>query len=545
MQELLKFHSIFYSKKNKIYQDTLILKYTEINSKKRRRPKNNKYNTQSFQCKYYIPNAAMIKVPVCLNTFVKVLGVSRFRINRVVKNYKSTGEMPTEKRGGYRKLDVYKPKETVVINFLNKLKCVESHYCRSAVSTSRKYLSSELNIRKLYRMYIESSGAIYVKEGFFRKIFNTNYNLGFGNPRTDVCSTCLKLEERIKSEKDKNQKQQLITEKRVHKLRAKAFFEILREDDSKILKFSFDCQKNQPLPKLPDQATYYSRQVYIYNFTIVQGCSKDKINSQTVTSYCWTENEFSKGSNEIASCVYDTLQITDVSAYEKIQLMADGCGGQNKNSTLLAMAITWLFRAPKNIKSIEVIFPVTGHSYIPPDRVFGLIEKETKKREIILLPEDYREIFSHYATVKRLGVDCQDLNWKEAKDNILKPPSNWHFQFQNCKRFLLIRTPTNVLVQGEAYYKSCLGTPKSICKRGKTIAGIQPSVILKRNTLKKEKKDDVNMLLSKHYGEDWRNNETLQFEFYKTVLDNIDDAGDAEDEILCELQENIVLEPRI
>lgn len=57
--------------------------------------------------------------------------------------------------------------------------------------------------------------------------------------------------------------------------------------------FSFDCPKNQPLPKLPDQSTYYSRQFYIYNLTIVQGTSKDKLTKENVFSYVWGEEQYS------------------------------------------------------------------------------------------------------------------------------------------------------------------------------------------------------------------------------------------------------------
>lgn len=61
--------------------------------------------------------------------------------------------------------------------------------------------------------------------------------------------------------------------------------------------------------------------------------------------------------------------------------------------------------------------------YIPSGRIFGLIDKEIKIREILLLLEDQREVFSHYATVILLGVDWEDLDGKQAKDKILKPPN--------------------------------------------------------------------------------------------------------------------------
>lgn len=76
--------------------------------------------------------------------------------------------------------------------------------------------------------------------------------------------------------------------------------------------------------------------------------------------------------------------------------MCDGCGGQNKNTTLIAMCCTWLANQ-RAVKVIEIVFPIRGHSFIPQDRVFGHIEKKCRQREIILEPGKNLEFFSHYA----------------------------------------------------------------------------------------------------------------------------------------------------
>lgn len=126
-------------------------------------------------------------------------------------------------------------------------------------------------------MYKDENPQSPVKQSYFRHIFNREFNLGFGTPTTDVCSTCIELNERIKKEADQVKKNELMTALRVHKLRAKAFFKMLQEQKDDMITFSFDCQKNSPLPRIPDQSAYYSRQFYLYNFTIVQGSSKDKL----------------------------------------------------------------------------------------------------------------------------------------------------------------------------------------------------------------------------------------------------------------------------
>lgn len=118
-----------------------------------------------------------------------------------------------------------------------------------------------------------------VKIGFFRKIFNRNFNLGFCSPRTDMCSTCISLDEQIKRSKD-GELVELMTAKRLHKQRH--FLNCCRSD---LVTFSFDMQKNLPLPKIPDQQAYYSRQLYLHNFTLVQGHSKAPLANNSFYSY--------------------------------------------------------------------------------------------------------------------------------------------------------------------------------------------------------------------------------------------------------------------
>lgn len=101
------------------------------------------------------------------------------------------------------------------------------------------------------------------------------------------------------------------------------------------------------------RSEYYNRQVYIQNFIIVQGHTKSKLDTSSVTSYCCTENEFSRDSNKISSCVFDKLNSTDMSQFKKILLILDGCAGQNKNPSITAMCQIWLSsqNAPQHINA--------------------------------------------------------------------------------------------------------------------------------------------------------------------------------------------------
>lgn len=245
---------------------------------------------------------------------------------------------------------------------------------------------------------------------------------------------------------------------RIHKLRAKAFFKLLQKEEENEILLSFDCQKNLPLPKIPDQSVYYSRQLYLYNFTIVRGSSHHNLSKDNVYSYIWTEETAHKGSNEICSAVIDCLDKLSTNGIEKIRLMADGCGGQNKNSILLSALMNWLYMNTQNIKSIEIIFPVTGHSFLPPDRVFALTEKQIRKMETILLPEDYMDVLKEHATVLRLGTDIPIFDFKTQSRNVLKSTQSFHFQITKCKRFIITLHRGEVKIRGEMSYYSDTGT---------------------------------------------------------------------------------------
>lgn len=433
-QDIRRFHSQFYNEKTKPLQDAFILKYIQHTKIKRRRPSTATNRIQDIRCKYFVPTRTKSLIPVCLNTFMSILKVSRFRINNIVRKFIDTGQMPQERRGGDRVRNKNQAKMRSVQQFLNSLKCSESHYC--ANKSGRKYLPAELNIRKLWTMYNNQQEEVpYVKESYFRTIFNTKYNLGFGSPRVDVCSTCLQYSEKIKRAGEETLKNTLIAECKIHKARAKAFYGLLKDNSDGLLILSFDCQKNLPLPKIPDQATYYSKQIYLYNFTVVKGHSKATLSPGNVTSYLWLENQFQKGSNEIASCIYDTLLNLDLDGYHTLRLVCDGCGGQNKNTILLTMLAHWLHgTCNHSVKKIEVIFPVTGHSFLPADRVFGNIEKKIRKKEEIVLPSEYEQIIAEHSTIKTLGRDCINYDWKAVRDVTVKPTTKWHFGIKTIKR---------------------------------------------------------------------------------------------------------------
>ncbi|KAK9695533.1 hypothetical protein QE152_g32501 [Popillia japonica] len=195
---------------------------------------------------------------------------------------------------------------------------------------------------------------------------------------------------------------------------------------------------------------------------------------ETVKSFLWSEVDRRKSSNEIASAVFHTLsnhvfqddvEIVRLMAdgcagqnknctddVEIVRLMADGCAGQNKNCTVIGMMCYWLhFCAPTCIKRTEIVFPIVGHSFLPPDRVFGHIEKKLRKTSTIVDPQKYFDIIKEFSSVLKMGKDYVVCDWKAESANVLKTPASWHFKLQKSKRIIISKTANgSVEVKGES-----------------------------------------------------------------------------------------------
>lgn len=532
-EDVSVFHNRFYSHKTKILQDAFILKYVIADDPSRKSKTFLDREPKMFFGKFFVPTPSGTQLRVCRQTFLRSLNLKKHRVQGIIKRHKLSGTMPSEGRGGDHKSANNRDKLSSVKKFIEKLKCCESHYCRSK-TVARMYLPSELSVQKLWKMYeAECNEEQHVKESYFRKIFNTNYNLGFGTPRSDVCSVCTQYNEKIKAEKRENEKKVLASLKQVHLLKGKAFYKKLKERRPDLLTISFDCQKNQMLPRLPDQASYFSRKIPTYNFTIVQGDSKTPLNPSNVFIYVWNETVLPKGSNEIASAVFHRLVNTDFTGIKKLRLVADGCGGQNKNSTIITMLHHWLIKfAPEDI-IIELLFPMVGHSFLPPDRVFGFIERDLKKLEVIVRPEEFVDIFKNYGTVEQLGSDCLVYDWKSECKIIMKPPQSWHFKFAPTKRFFLKKSGNRILIKGEVNYQSDLGQYKSITKKNQKAENIRLNIIPTGKPIAPAKINDVHNLMSKHFGDNWRSLNTLKF--YSELRPHQDDIIEKNNEDCHEL----------
>lgn len=539
LQDVAKIHRTYYQGADLQAKTNFILQHTVVSSAKRTRIREGNAEPtrkRNVSNDFHLPKQRQGKVEnvkVCRAAFLRILQESRNRVQLICTKYLATGLPPTESRGGARQVDKYNTKKESIKTFIKSFVPVQKHYCR-AKNKHRQYLPSELSINKMWKMYLEKhpTEELKCKYDFFRNVFSENFNIGFDAPYTDKCSTCTRLECELGTEKDSTKRKSLKLELKSHKTRAERFYILLKEENEQELVLSYDCQKNLVLPKIPDQAAYYKRQLYLYNFLICEGSSKSPITCNNTFSYLWTENQYGKGSNQIASAVYHRLMNSQLENVTTVKLFSDGCGGQNKNTTVISMISHWLVKdAPQNVTKVVLYFPIVGHSFIPPDRVFGILERKFQDLSVINNPDEYTDIIAQHCTVAKLGEECPIKDWKTYSKALVKPPGNWHFQFQKAKKIVFSKSkknPNTALVQGEANYVFEMGEKKSVMKKGKAFANEVRPVVAEGVPIKEAKIKDVKCLLDLHYGKNWKNEEKLKF--FKNLFELPADANGDDDE---------------
>ncbi|CAH2088826.1 unnamed protein product [Euphydryas editha] len=149
---------------------------------------------------------------------------------------------------------------------------------------------------------------------------------------------------------------------------------------------------------------------------------------------------------------------------------------------------------------------------MPPDRVSGNIEKVIKNQEVILQPEKYCNVISSNVTVTNLR-DIEIFHFKSATQKVFKPTAKWPFKIKQCKRFVLKRSKTlrNTLSRGELFYFSNFSKSLNVCKTGQKTSMFRPTTILLGAPVTRAKITDVNKLLQKHFGLDWKERDDLKF----------------------------------
>ncbi|KAK3765674.1 hypothetical protein RRG08_026150 [Elysia crispata] len=209
-----------------------------------------------------------------------------------------------------------------------------------------------------------------VTYSFYKDIFFTEFNLGFGRPKSDTCLICDRIATCLLNPNVQDDERDSLTrEKELHLRKAESAYKLLSEK-SKLAKtnpkydvFTFDFQQNLPCPNLSLSDIFYTRLLWTYNFG-VHDCSSDD----------------------------GIMHIWKMGIY----------------------------------KSVDHIFLQRGHTFLPNDRDFSSIELR-KRKEMPLIPKEWIKIIKESRLSKPFIVkemtqeDFQDF--KKASDETIK--STW------------------------------------------------------------------------------------------------------------------------
>lgn len=429
-------------------------------------------------------DGAIQDIRVCYKAFMAIHGVSASRIQHIRESLAFLGEVRPDQRGKHGNHWNKLPEETTakIEEFLASLKGRKSHY--SLHDSKKIYLPEDLNIKKLFDMYTEKNVNHKVSYEKFRNIFETKFNIAFGYPRKDTCSTCdvfkvelTALETKLTNCSDDNERKNVAQklevkskEKVLHLKKAEKFYSLKRKFRKNAQRshdmeaIVIDFQKNLPCPNISTNDVYYRRQLNFISFTI------HVLSNSKVVFYTYDESVAKKGADDVCSMLNHFLHEILSPEVRNLAIFCDSCAGQNKNYTLIRY-YHHIVRQTNRFDNIKVIFPVRGHSYLECDRDMSLVNQKT----ITEMPEDWREVLrnSRKKSPPFLVIDCsQEIRfetWTQYLSTLYCPKCP--FPTRPVRILKFEATSKNLVFYKTTFYGSYLSasiTPRAIRKRKPT-----------------------------------------------------------------------------
>ena len=210
-------------------------------------------------------------------------------------------------------------------------------------------------------------------------------------PKSDTCKTCDSFKVKVEAEGDPAARARLEAQWEVHKRKAERAYQQLREDtalaaaDPDVDMLTFDLEQSLATPLISTNVVFYKRQLWTYNLGIHCAATGKGY------MHMWDESVASRGSQEVASCLYKHLNETASSATHLV-LYSDACGGQNRNINLLCFLLYVVATPDFSYESIDHKFMVSGHSYLPNDRDFGSMESIKCHTQHVFTPDEWRSL---------------------------------------------------------------------------------------------------------------------------------------------------------
>ncbi|KAJ8676766.1 hypothetical protein QAD02_012553 [Eretmocerus hayati] len=323
-----------------------------------------KVTRKSYTCIYSLTNEDNESIRVCQTMFLATLDISVSAVRTVLNKISNQDPILIDMRGKAPKIaqKTDEMKISSVRQHISLFPRVESHYTRE--NSKREYLEENLNITKMYRLYLEwakEEGKAVASQQCYNKIFNEEFNISFFKRKKDSCDVCdghknASAQDKIKLEK--NFQEHVQNENFARALKAADAEFAKKNKGGTTCVACFDFQKVLNTPQSTSSSLYYKRKLSVYNFTVYD------IGNHQGWCYVWSEYDAKKGGNEVASCLFQFFGARRDKGVTKFLLYCDNCTGQNKNSIVFAMLVYVAI-----ILGIEIVltFLETGHTQMEAD----------------------------------------------------------------------------------------------------------------------------------------------------------------------------------
>ncbi|KAK3907134.1 Pleckstrin homology domain-containing family H member 1 [Frankliniella fusca] len=359
------------------------------------------------------------KIRVCKTMFLSTLDICDGWVDTAMKKLdKGTGTISPDKRG--KNVKTPKPENLETKEFVREhirsLPRQPAHYSRA--TSNREYLIEDIqsiaDMHSIYEDWMQENhpGKKKVTYRVYADIFNNEFNISFFIAKKDQCEDCVRWENATETEKEifKPEFDQHILNKDLAQTMRIADTKVAQLKSSKNLCVAcYDYEKTLICPKARASVYYYKRKLSVNNFTVVDAGRHEDY------CYCYDESIAAKGSNEVASLVFDFITKKVDAGVTDFRFYSDNCTGQNKNRGVCAM---YLHAAAKFNIHIRHRFLEKGHTWNAADNVHSLIERRVKNIDIYS-PQEYYEKISTAKRNKKTPIQVievkQDMifDWKE------------------------------------------------------------------------------------------------------------------------------------
>ena len=208
---------------------------------RRRRRSTGKPRANTYR--YFVRNVKGERIQVCKETFCQLHAIGKRRVEGISTKLVSGVLFSGDNRGlhGSRPHATRDEVKAQVREHIESFPARESHYSRQD-NLKRRYLPESLSISRMYRLFLEQyepevneedGKKPCVKEWLYRKVFNEEYNIGFGYPRSDTCETCDMLKVASDNAKTEEEQSEIQVELASHHEKAAQGYGSLRSDSLK------------------------------------------------------------------------------------------------------------------------------------------------------------------------------------------------------------------------------------------------------------------------------------------------------------------------